>query len=102
MAEALAPTLLLVLALAALAWPFVGPLRTRWRRARLARLPFPNEWRRILRQRVPLVARLPADLRLQLHGLIQRFVAEVPFIGCAGQAIDDEVRVTIAAQARVG
>ena len=99
MDEVLAPTLLIVLAIVALAWPLAGPLGTRWRRARLARVPFPHEWRRILRHRVPLVRRLPADLRLQLHGHIQRFVAEVPFIGCAGQAIDDEVRVTIAAQA---
>lgn len=99
MGEALAPTLLFVLALAALAWPLAGPARTRWRRARLARTPFPHEWRSILRRRVPLVRRLPADLRLQLQGHIQRFIAEVPFIGCAGQPIDDEVRVTIAAQA---
>ena len=99
MEEVLAPTVLAVAALVALAWPLAGPLRTRWRRARLARAPFPHEWRRILRHRVPLVRRLPADLRLRLHGHIQRFVAEVPFIGCAGQTIDDEVRVTIAAQA---
>lgn len=99
MGEALAPTLLTVLALAALAWPLAGPLRARWRRARLAREPFPHEWRSILRRRVPLLRRLPADLRLQLHKRVQRFVAEVPVIGCAGQAVDDEVRVTIAAQA---
>lgn len=99
MGEALAPTLLIVLALVALAWPLAGPLRLRCRRARLARQPFPHEWRSILRRRVPLVRRLPADLRLQLQQHIQRFIAEVPFIGCAGQAIDDEVRVTIAAQA---
>jgi MtfA peptidase len=97
--EGLALSLLIVLALAALVWPFAGTLRTRFRRARLARMPFPHEWRRILRRRVPLVRRLPADLRLQLQRLVQRFIAEVPFIGCAGQVIDDEVRVTIAAQA---
>jgi MtfA peptidase len=95
----MAPTLLILLALVVIALPMVGPLRARWRRARLARLPFPPAWRQILRQRVPLLRRLPADLRLQLHRHIQRFVAEVPFIGCAGQEIDDEVRVTIAAQA---
>ncbi len=99
MGEALPPTLLFVLVLAALAWPLAGPLRRRWRRARLARTPFPHPWRSILRHRVPLVRRLPADLRLQLQGHIQRFIAEVPFIGCAGQPVDDEVRVTIAAQA---
>ena len=94
-----APALLIALALVALAWPLAGPLRQRWRRARLAHRPFPHEWRSILRRRVPLLRRLPAELRLQLQGHIQRFVAEVPFIGCAGQEIDDEVRVTIAAQA---
>ncbi len=88
-----------LVALAVSAWPFAGPLHARWRRAQLARSPFPPEWRRILRQRVPLLQRLPADLRLQLHKHIRCFVAEVPFIGCAGQVIDDEVRVTIAAQA---
>lgn len=99
MGEALAPMWLVVLALGALAWPLAGPLRLRWRRARLARTPFPHEWRSIVRRRVPIVRRLPADLRLQLQQHIQRFVAEVPFIGCAGQPVDDEVRVTIAAQA---
>lgn len=95
----MAPTLLIVLALIAMAWPLAGPLRARWRRARLARLPFPPEWRDILRRRVPLLRRLPADLRLQLQRQMRWFVAEVPFIGCAGQIVDDEVRVTIAAQA---
>jgi len=69
------------------------------RRARLRALPFPAAWRRILRQRVPAVARLPADLQQRLKGHIQVFVAEKPFIGCAGQAIGDEQRITIAAQA---
>lgn len=91
--------MLVAMAAVALVAPFYGPLRRRWRRARLARTPFPPAWRSILRRRVPIVRRLPADLRLQLQALIQRFVAEVPVIGCAGQQVDDEVRVTIAAQA---
>lgn len=69
------------------------------RRRRLRRAPFPSAWRRILRRRVPLVARLPADLQLRLKGHIQVFLAEKPFIGCEGQPITDEVRVTIAAHA---
>ncbi len=74
----------------------------RWqarRRARLRAQPFPPAWRRILRQRVPVVARLPADLQQRLKQHILVFLAEKPFIGCAGLAITDEVRVTIAAQA---
>ena len=69
------------------------------RRARLRALPFPAPWRRILRQRVPALARLPADLQRQLKQHVQVFLAEKPFIGCAGQAITDDVRVVIAAQA---
>ena len=69
------------------------------RRARLRAQPFPPAWRRILRRRVPAVARLPADLQQRLKQHILVFLADKPFIGCAGQAIDDEVRVVIAAQA---
>jgi MtfA peptidase len=69
------------------------------RRQRQSAPAFPAAWRRILRRRVPLVARLPTDLQLRLKRHIQVFIAEKPFIGCQGQAITDEVRVTIAAQA---
>ena len=68
-------------------------------RARRRATPFPAAWRRILRRRVPAAARLPADLQQRLKAHIQVFLAEKPFIGCAGQAITDELRVTIAAQA---
>jgi Mlc titration factor MtfA (ptsG expression regulator) len=52
-----------------------------------------------LQRRVPQVRQLPTDLQLQLKKHIQVFIAEKAFIGCAGQVITDEVRVTIAAQA---
>lgn len=77
----------------------VQPWWVRWRRERLRAPPFPAAWRRILRRRVPAVARLPYDLQRRLKRHIQVFVAEKPFIGCQGQAITDEVRVTVAAQA---
>ncbi|MFN0186891.1 MAG: zinc-dependent peptidase [Aquabacterium sp.] len=75
------------------------PWRREWRRRRWRAQPFPPAWRRILRRRVPIVARLPADLQQRLKRHVQVFLAEKVFIGCQGQAIDDEVRVTIAAQA---
>lgn len=75
------------------------PRWKRWRHERLRARPFPRAWALILQQRVPLAARLPQALRTRLHGLIQVFIADKPFIGCQGQAIDDELRVTIAAQA---
>ena len=94
------PLLLLTLAvLCGLGAVLARPWWVARRRARLRASPFPAAWRRILRQRVPAVARLPADLQQRLKGHIQVFIAEKPFIGCGGQAITDEHRVTIAAQA---
>jgi Mlc titration factor MtfA (ptsG expression regulator) len=94
------PLLLLVVVALLTGAALVGPpwLKAR-RRAQLRARPFPASWRRILRQRVPIVARLPSDLQIRLRGHIQVFLAEKPFIGCQGQAITDDVRVTIAAQA---
>ena len=93
---------LLTVAAAALA-AAVGLLAQPWwirrRRNRLRAPPFPAAWRRILRRRVPAVARLPYHLQRRLKAHIQVFVAEKAFIGCQGPAITDEVRVTIAAQA---
>jgi Mlc titration factor MtfA (ptsG expression regulator) len=93
-----------MLVLAALVLPALlalalQPWWTERRRALLRSRPFPPAWRRILRRHVPAVARLPTDLQRLLKGHIQVFLAEKPFIGCGGQAITDEVRVTIAAQA---
>jgi Mlc titration factor MtfA (ptsG expression regulator) len=69
------------------------------RRERIRAAAFPAAWRRILRQRVPLAARLPSDLQRRLKRHVQVFIAEKPFVGCQGQPITDELRVTIAAQA---
>ena len=91
--------LLLGLALVPLLWLLGEPAYLRWRRRRIAATPFPTAWRAVLRRRVPYFWRLPADLQLQLKQHIQVFLAEKPFIGCAGMTVTDEVRVTIAAQA---
>ena len=97
---ALWPLLLLVLAAAGGAVALLGqPWWTARRHARLRAQPFPIAWRRILRRRVPAVARLPADLQQRLKQHLQVFLADKPFVGCGGQAITDELRVTIAAQA---
>lgn len=94
------PLLVVVLAVAlGIAAMLARPAWTARRHARLRAQPFPAAWRHILRRRVPAVARLPADLQQRLKGHIQVFVAEKPFIGCDGQRISDEQRVTIAAQA---
>jgi MtfA peptidase len=77
-----------------------GPTLMRlWRRRRIARRPFPSAWRDIVRRRVPLARELSAAQHLRLKKHIQVLLAEVPFIGCAGLVVSDEMRVTIAAQA---
>ena len=91
--------LLSLVAALAVAWFWREPLFGEWRRQRIRRQPFPAEWRQILRRRVPYFRALPADLQLQLKKRIQVFLAEKPFIGCAGLEVTDEMRVTIAAQA---
>ena len=77
-----------------------GPtLARQWRRQRIARRPFPAAWRDIVRRRVPLVRELPPAQQLRLKKHIQVLLAEVPFVGCAGLDVSDEMRVAIAAQA---
>ena len=88
-----------VLGLLLALWFAGEPRLVAWRRARLRRRPFPAAWRAILRRNVPLVARLPADLQLQLKRHVQVLLAEKRFVGCAGLEVTDEMRVTIAAQA---
>jgi len=81
---------------AALAAPTLARM---WRRQRISRRPFPAAWRDIVRRRVPLARELPAAQQLRLKKHIQVLLAEVPFVGCAGLEVSDEMRVTIAAQA---
>ncbi|HOM13306.1 MAG TPA: M90 family metallopeptidase [Rubrivivax sp.] len=90
---------LLLLLLTAAAVLLLQPWWTRRRHARLRAQAFPRRWERILRRRVPLVLRLPPPLQQRLRQAILVFVADKPFIGCGGQRIGDEQRVTIAAQA---
>ena len=73
--------------------------RRRARREALASQPFPPAWRHLLETQVELYRWLPPDLREQLHGRIQIFLAEKQFFGARGQAVTDEVRLSIAAQA---
>lgn len=91
---------IVIVAAAAAGAALAGPTLMRlWRRGRIAARPFPAAWRDIVRRNVPLVRELPAAQQLRLKKHVQVLLAEVPFIGCAGLEVDDEMRVTIAAQA---
>lgn len=69
------------------------------RRDKIRAQAFPEAWRRIIRVRMPYFKQMPADLQLQLKKHIQVFLAEKNFVGVQGLSINDEVKVTIAAQA---
>ena len=66
---------------------------------RIQQQKFPVEWEPLVRQTLPIYAGLSSAQQLQLHELIKLFLARKNFVGCGGQQIDDEVRVTIAANA---
>ena len=86
-------------ALSGAAWLVAEPLWRHWQRVRLRRGVFPPVWRALLRRHVPLVSRLPANLQLRLKQDMLVFLAEKPFLGCAGLVVTDAMRVTVAALA---
>jgi Mlc titration factor MtfA (ptsG expression regulator) len=88
---------LVACAVATVAWLLAQPLWLRWHRGRMRGRVFPTAWRNVLRHRVPLYARLPADLQLRLRQEMLVFLAEKPFLGCAGLQVTDEMRVMVAA-----
>lgn len=69
------------------------------RRKAVRERPFPAEWQSILAENVPYFRRLRSEDQDKLRDLIKIFLDEKRFEGCGGQDVDDEIRVTIAAQA---
>ena len=66
---------------------------------RLPSGPIPTNWPQLLGDQVPLVSHLPPADQDRLYHIMQLFLKEVPFEGCGGLELRDEIRVTIAAQA---
>jgi len=60
---------------------------------------FPDAWQQILYKRLPIYHNLPPDTKQQLQQLVTLFLADKRFYGCSGLQINDEIRVTIAAEA---
>jgi Mlc titration factor MtfA (ptsG expression regulator) len=57
--------------------------------------PLPGEWEEIINRRVSYYHVLPVPQQEDLRALIQVFLDEKPFEGCAGLKITDEIRLTI-------
>ena len=87
-------SLILIALLAAgltVAWRLPG-----WRLQRVLRREIDPAWQAILARNIPIYGRMSVDLQHQLHKLVQQFLYQKKFVGCAGLEIDDEIRVTIA------
>jgi Mlc titration factor MtfA (ptsG expression regulator) len=68
------------------------------RRARLVARPFPDAWRKLLRDRYDHYDRLPADLRRHFDDDLRIFIAEQRVTG-VGVKVTDELRILVAASA---
>lgn len=87
---------LFVLVLASAAYLFFWP---RYRRKKILSEQFPEQWENILRERLSIYFRMPAHLQQQLRQLVQVFIRDKTFVGCADLEVSEEMKVLIAAQA---
>jgi Mlc titration factor MtfA (ptsG expression regulator)/Tfp pilus assembly protein PilF len=71
----------------------------RRRRRRILATPFPADWLAYLKRNVPQYRLLTPHEQAKLRQRVQVFVHEKKWIGCGGLVINDEIKVTIAAQA---
>jgi MtfA peptidase len=55
--------------------------------------------RSIIERSVPLIRKLPGELRGKLEGKIKLFLNQIKFVGCNGLEVTEEMRLSIAAQA---
>jgi MtfA peptidase len=94
--------LLALLLLAAIVLLLVAPARLRKRRRqRLFGSGLPERQRQILGRNLPLLRRLPPELRQELYGHVNVFLDEKRWLGCGGLELTEDMRVTIAGNACV-
>ena len=68
------------------------------RRTNLLEQPFPDSWEPIVQQNVYHFHRLTDEQRDKVRRDLRIYVAEKNWEGCGGLEINDEIKVTIAAQ----
>ncbi|HOW58009.1 MAG TPA: zinc-dependent peptidase [Smithellaceae bacterium] len=72
---------------------------TNRRRQKLTDIPFPPAWEKTLQENFAQYVQLNDAERAQLRALISVFIREKHWEGCGGLALNDEIRVTVSAQA---
>ncbi|OGV47753.1 MAG: hypothetical protein A2X49_11995 [Lentisphaerae bacterium GWF2_52_8] len=90
--------LILFLFLLSLVFGLFWHLRRR-RRAAILSSPFRPEWEEAIIRNLSLYTAMPENLRERLKKLIGIFLDEKNFEACGGLVMNDEIRVTVAAQA---
>jgi len=88
-----------VISIIPLVFMIVSPIIRKKHLARVAMQPFPKSWEDIINRRLPIYGKMPKGLQDELKRNIQIFIFEKKFYGCEGLEINDEIKVTIAAQA---
>jgi len=71
----------------------------KWRAEKIMAQPFPDEWEKILIRNFKIYNDLSDENKTKLKRLILLFLDRKDFEGCGGLEINDEIRVTIAAEA---
>jgi Mlc titration factor MtfA (ptsG expression regulator) len=86
--------LLIIVAIATISLMYPG-----WRDKRILKRTFPSNWQAIVHRRLPFLEKLSESEQKQLQDMIKLFVAKKNYYGCGGLEINDDIRVTIAAEA---
>ncbi len=92
------PIILFVLLVAAAAFGFRYWSKQQTRK-KLLTTALSDHQRAIVAEQVPLIQKLPTELRGNLEGKINVFLHQVDFIGCDGLEVTEEMQLSIAAQA---
>jgi hypothetical protein len=74
-------------------------LNRRNRRRRALAAPFPAGWLAVIQRNILPYAKLSPEMQQQVQDYTQEFLYDKSFEGCGGLVLDDEIKVTIAAQA---
>jgi Mlc titration factor MtfA (ptsG expression regulator) len=74
-------------------------LNRRHRRRRALAAAFPAGWLASIRRNIPPYSKLSPEMQQQVQDYTQEFLYDKSFEGCGGLILDDEIKVTIAAQA---
>jgi hypothetical protein len=74
-------------------------LNRRKRRRRALAAAFPASWLAAIRRNIPPYSKLSPEMQQQVQDYTREFLYDKSFEGCGGLVLNDEIKVTIAAQA---